>query len=262
MRIEKLPSSVHIVPNISFGHAPFLELLQENFDVYAHHGAWTNNYRSLDYKLHKAFQNNTHNIKEVMEQLAQQDCKQIIVSSSIFEGDTCNRPPISPHGLAKKLTSETFFFYANLFQQNISRFVIPNPFGPLDNPKLIHYLATEWFNKRTPTLKTPLYIRDNIPVDLLAYSYVYWLQSPKDNDKTFAPSGYVESMKCFAQRVSKELSNRLSIPCPLLFSDQRSFAQPKRLINPTKAQSLCPKWNEQDFWEALSVDLLLRKKTQ
>ena len=162
----------------------------------------------------------------------------------------------------KSLTTQTFFFYAQQYQIPISRFVIPNPFGILDNPKLLHYLSTEWLKKRTPIIQTPVYIRDNIPVDLLAFSYLYWLKKQSLSPETvFEPSGYQSSMADFAKRVATELSDRLGLPCPLLFKTQTDFSQPHTLINSTPAPILCPQWNEKSFWDSLALDILSRKKT-
>ena len=254
-RIQSLGSDISIVPHTPFGSPAFLNLLREGFDIYGHHGAWTDNYRSMDYRLQHAFENNTYNIQSVMKSCAQHQT-QIVLTSSIFEGDTHN-PPFSPYGLAKSLTTQTFFFYAQQYNVPISRFVIPNPFGPLDNPKLLHYLCKEWLEGRTPMIQTPDYIRDNIPVDLLALAYQHWIEQPQiPKDKSFRPAGYQGSMSTFAKRVSSELAPRLSLSCPLHFATQTDFSQPLRLLNQTPAQPLCPQWNEELFWDALATDIL------
>ncbi|MEC7986722.1 MAG: NAD(P)-dependent oxidoreductase [Myxococcota bacterium] len=257
-RIQSLPSNIRIVENTPFGSTGFLNLLEEEFDIYGHHGAWTQNYRSIDYELHRAFENNTHNIKAVMECLSRTQTH-VVISSSIFEGNA-QTPPFSPHGLVKSITTQAFFLYAQLYDVPISRLVIPNPFGPLDNAKIIAYLCKEWFAGRVPIVQTPQYIRDNIPVDLLALSYRYWIEQPRSFQSSFHPSGYQSSMGEFAKRVAKELAPRLQIDCPIQFAVQTRFEQPKTLINNISAHMLCPQWSEERFWDLFALDLLSRKE--
>ena len=51
------------------------------------------------------------------------------------------------------------------------KFVIPHPFGPLEQPRLGAYLARTWAADGVAEIKTPAYIRDNIHVGLLAACY-------------------------------------------------------------------------------------------
>ena len=48
------------------------------------------------------------------------------------------------------------------------KFVIPNPFGPLEEPRFCAYLVRTWKKGETARVNTPLYVRDNIHVSLLA----------------------------------------------------------------------------------------------
>ena len=63
---------------------------------------------------------------------------------------------------------------------SLGKFVIPNPFGPLEEPRFTHYLAKKWFAKEVAIVNTPLYVRDNIHVSLLAKSYVHYVTSLVD----------------------------------------------------------------------------------
>ena len=46
------------------------------------------------------------------------------------------------------------------------KFVIPDPF--FEEPRFYNYLVQSWLKAEVPAVRTPLYVRDNIPVDLLA----------------------------------------------------------------------------------------------
>lgn len=242
---------------VSFGDEAFLELVKnESFDVYGHHGAWTKNYRSMDYEFHNAFVNNTRNVQQILASLATNGCHRVVISASVFEGD-CGLSssvdvPFSPHGLVKQFTSKTFDFYGRLNGMHVSRFVIPNPFGALDNPKLIDYLCREWYANRKPQIRTPLYIRDNIHVELLAKAYVYWVENMSAQKSVFAPCGYVSSMADFVDLVAKEMRPRLGLSCDFGLGTQSDFTQPMILVNDTPVSHLFNDWDSAKAWDALA----------
>ena len=247
------------VYGISFGDDGFLDLVKnESFDVYGHHGAWTTDYRAMDYAFHEAFFNNTRKVQEVLSSLSKNGCRRVVVSASVFEGEcglsSSENVPFSPHGLVKQFTSKTFEFYGRQNGMQVSRFVIPNPFGELDNPKLIDYLCREWYANRQPQIRTPLYIRDNIHVELLAKAYAYWLEkmSTQEGTSVFAPCGYVSSMADFVDLVAKEMRPRLGLPCEFGLATQTDFSQPMILVNNVPATTCIPKWKATSAWDALA----------
>jgi UDP-glucose 4-epimerase len=242
-----------------FGDDDFLRLLKEqSFDAYCHHGAWTKDYRSMDYAFHDAFLNNTRNIQEATALLAKRGCRKVVVSASIFEGEvglaSSKEIPFSPHGLVKLFTSKTMEFYGNQAGMHVSRFVIPNPFGPLDNPKLIDYLCREWYAGREPQIRTPLFVRDNIHVDLLAHAFVHWVEKmPSELGRSvFDPAGYIGSMGDFVQKVAEAMRPRLGLSCRYGCAVQTDFSQPMVLVNSIPAEPLAPDWDESKAWDALA----------
>ena len=180
----------------------------ERFDVYCHHGAWTKGYRGMEYDFQTGFVSNTRSIDHVCRLLSENGCRKIIVSSSIFE---YAKPLFSPYGLIKKLTTETLEFYGTHFGLHVSKFVIPNPFGPLDNAKLLDYLGREWQARRTPCIQTPLYVRDNIPVTYWPRVCRLGREVSRHRWVSFIPSGYVSTMAEFAERVAVAFRNRLHL---------------------------------------------------
>lgn len=252
-RLRAIKSQTHAVihEGIQFGDDLFLQLIQTlEFDVYCHHGAWTKDYRGMKYDFETAFVSNTRSIDQVCRLLSENGCRKIIVSSSIFERA---KPLFSPYGLIKKLTTETVEFYGTHFGMHVSKFVIPNPFGPLDNAKLLDYLGREWQARRTPCIQTPLYVRDNIPVDLLALGFIDWVEKCSETVGTseFRPSGYVSTMAEFVERVAVEFRKQLNIECAVDLVDQTDFSQPMTLVNDIPLQDRFPQWNEMGFWDAL-----------
>ena len=252
-RLRAIKSQTHAIihEGIHFGDERFLELIRsERFDVYCHHGAWTKDYRGMEYDFQTGFLSSTNSLDQVCRLLSENGCRKIIVSGSIFEEA---KPIFSPYGLVKKLTTETVEFYGTHFGMHVSKFVIPNPFGPLDNPKLLDYLGREWLVGRTPCIQTPVYVRDNIPVDLLARGYADWVGECPEvvGASSFRPSGYVSTMADFVERVATAFRTRLNLACTVDMVEQTDFSQPMTLVNDTPLQERFPEWNEMEFWDAL-----------
>ena len=249
------------VVGVKFGDEKFLDLVKnESFDVYGHHGAWTKDYRQMEgYEFHEAWLNNTRNVQQVLSFLANNGCQRIVISASVFEGECglSSSPdiPFSPHGLVKQFTSKTFDFWGRHYGQHVSRFVIPNPFGELDNPKLIDYLCREWYAGRVPQIRTPLYIRDNIHVELMAFAYRHWLETMpmEKGGSVFAPAGYVSSMGDFVSLVANEMRPRLGLNCEFSLGTQTDFSQPMILVNDNPVDSLFENWNPSTAWDSLAA---------
>lgn len=255
LRLQKAKSHAHVFEDVSFGDARFCEIVQqESFDIFCHHGAWTENYNSMDYDFGSAYENNTKQIPLVCEFLAKNGCKAIVISASIFEGGINGSKPFSPHGLIKQITSQTTEFYAHVAGLHFSRFVIPNPFGALDNPKLIDYLCREWYANKTPEIRTPLYVRDNIHVQLMAKGFVYWLEHMPLEQKSsvFSPAGMISTMGDFVQKVASEMRPRLGLDCNVLLGTQSDFSQPMVLVNDSPLDHMFEDWQESEAWDALA----------
>lgn len=252
-------SAEHVIVHegVSFGDDRFLTLVEkESFDVFCHHGAWTTDYNSMEYDFESAFQTNTRSMNKVCRALSENGCRKIIVSGSIFEeGETL----FSPYGLVKKLTAQTTGFYGTHFGMHVSNFVIPNPFGPLDNPKMVDHCAQLWSKGDAPLIWPPAYVRDNIPITLLALGYAYWVEecSTVFGESTFRPSGYISTMGEFVERIAQEFRQRSGWKCASDIQEQRDFSQPMVLINDTPLFSLFPMWNEEAFWNELVEQYLL-----
>jgi len=251
LRADKVLQHATAHMEVSFGDDRFLSLLgQESFDVFCHHGAWTHDYNAIDYDFESAFATNTRSMNRVCEALSKNGCQKIIVSGSIFEEA---EPIFSPYGLMKKMTFDTTEFYGTHFGMQVSKFVIPNPFGPLDNPKFISMLLKAWQQGKTPSVQLFPYIRDNIPIDLLALGFADWVERcPATVGRSiYRPSGYVSTMAEFVRRLQRECRQRTGWACDVRFTKQTDFAQPLRLVNDVPLMPLFSAWDEQAFWDRL-----------
>jgi UDP-glucose 4-epimerase len=123
-------------------------------------------------------------------------------------------------------------------------FVIPNPFGPWEEPRFTTYLARTWLGGAVAAVNTPEYVRDNIHVQALAGAYVRFVES---DAARAAPSQYREPQGAFAQRFARELEPLLGVECRLDLREQTSFDEPVELVNTDPVDGPEP-WNELAEW--------------
>ena len=104
-----------------------------------------------------------------------------MLSGSVFEGGegagSQGLPDFSPYGLSKALTAQVFRYYCDPRGLSLGKFVIPNPFGPYEEPRFTAYLMKNWLAGGTPSCSSPAYVRDNIHVSLLAKAYARFAAS-------------------------------------------------------------------------------------
>jgi nucleoside-diphosphate-sugar epimerase len=95
----------------SFGDERFLALIGEDrWDLLCHHGAEVTNYKSPDFDVIAALENNAHNLPSVLGALRATGCRRLLLTGSVFEGGegagSQGLPDFSPSGLSKALTAQ------------------------------------------------------------------------------------------------------------------------------------------------------------
>jgi nucleoside-diphosphate-sugar epimerase len=254
-RVAQLKSLCRFVPDAPFGSENFLKLAgAEKFDLLCHHAAEMANYRSPDFDALRALQSNSLNLRAVLKILK---CP-VALTGSVFENDEgAGDEPLrafSPYGLSKGLTYQFFRHYCHEAGVPLGKFVIPNPFGPFEEPRFTAHLLRNWKDGKVAEVKTPDYVRDNIPVDLLALIYAKFCTEAAAAKKPLLkinPSGYVEKQGEFAQRVAHEVKSRTGWVCELKLAKQEDFSEPLNRVNTEPAAKLAPAWNEQKAWDSL-----------
>jgi UDP-glucose 4-epimerase len=245
----------------SFGDATFMDLLgNEDWDVLCHHAADVTNYKSEDFDVAAALRNNTRNVAAVLDALKAGGTKSpaIVLTGSVFENDegagSQGLPAFSPYGLSKSLTYQVFRYHAVRAGLPLGKFVIPNPFGPLEEPRFTAYLVKTWFAGKTAAVNTPAYVRDNIHVSLLARAYAEFTASVERASvlQRLNPSGYVESQGAFALRFASEMRQRLGLACALDLKTQADFPEPRLRINTDFLDGAALGWNENAAWDEIA----------
>jgi nucleoside-diphosphate-sugar epimerase len=243
---------------VSFGDEAFVALLRDGgFDLLAHHAADVTNYRSPDFDATAALATNTRNLGPVLQALLAGGGRRVLLTGSVFEGGegagSQGLPDFSPYGLSKALTAQVFRYHCARAGVGLGKLVIPNPFGPWEEPRFTAYLVKGWFGGQTPNCSSPLYVRDNIHVSLLARAYARF--AAEVPDKGFArlnPSGYVESQGAFTLRFAAELRPRLGLPCPVELKKQTDFPEPRVRINTDVPDAAALGWSEEEAWDELA----------
>ena len=161
------------------------------------------------------------------------------------------RSPFNAYGLSKGLTAAAAQFYADREGFTSEKFVIPNPFGPYEEPRFTGYLMKTWLAGETANVQTPRDVRDNIHVSLLAKAYAAFVgANPAPGTvRRLNPSGYAESQLPFAERVRCEAAERLGLPCQLEFGTQFYFAEPLVRINTDLLDAGALGWDEAQAWD-------------
>jgi UDP-glucose 4-epimerase len=184
-------------------------------------------------------------------------CRRLLLTGSVFEGGegagSQGLPDFSPYGLSKALTAREFCFYCARAEVGLGKFVIPNPFGPYEEPRFTSYLMKNWLAGTTPVCSSPSYVRDNIHVSLLAKVYARFAEElPAAGFTRINPSGYAESQGSFTLRVAREMHSRLELPCPVELKKQVDFPEPRVRINTDPPDTDALGWDESAAWDELA----------
>jgi len=258
-RVDSLVTICRPAFGCSFGSERWFEEIEaeRHWDAFCHHAADVTDYKSPDFDVLAAATNNTRRLEATLSALKRRGCQRILITGSVFENDegagSEGLPAFSPYGLSKAMTAQIFRYYAGIQEMRLGRFVIPNPFGPLEDLRFTSYLVRSWYRGETPRIETPAYVRDNIHVSLLSKVYGYFVENlaAAPGLEKINPSGYVESQGAFAQRIAAAMAPRVSIPCPVELCAQRVFSEPRVRINTDLCDTGALGWSESEAWDDL-----------
>ena len=252
--LNKLCRQVH---GVAFGDDRFLDLIAEGgWDVLCHHGTESANYKSPDFDVPAALATNAFRLPSVIQSLQNVGCGNIVLTGSVFGNDegagSGELQAFSPYGVSKGLTWQLFRFYAHAAGMRLRKFVVPNPFGPFEEPRFTHYLMQNWLAGRTAAVNTPAYVRDNIHVSLLAKAYCNFVTGSSGGATSFGPSGYIETQGAFTSRFAAEMRSRLAVPCEFELNKQTAFPEPRIRINTDVPEAELVSFDESAAWDAVA----------
>jgi UDP-glucose 4-epimerase len=264
-RVAEAAAAADPVAEVSFGSPRFLDLLRDRrFEVLCHHAAEVTDYRSPHFDVEAAVALNTHELDSVLGLLAE-NVTPVVLTGSVFESDEGDgdKPlrAFSPYGVSKALTAEIFTSRCREAGLGLGKFVIPNAFGPWEEPRFMAYLARTWLSGEAAVVQTPAYVRDNVHVSLLALAYARFVEevasaaglSASGGFRHLGPSGYVETQGEFSQRCSRELEGRLGVACPVELLEQVDFPEPRVRFNTDRLDPAELGWDEARAWDELAA---------
>jgi UDP-glucose 4-epimerase len=255
-RVRRLKAVAEIIESAPFGSDRFLEVANTGgYDVLCHHAARVGDYRSPDFDIPGALAENTANLRAVLKIMERGGLRGVVLTGSMFEqNEGAGEAPLaafSPYGLSKSFTAAVVSHRCREFGLPYRKFVIPTPFGPLEEPRFCAYLIRCWKKHEIARVNTPNYVRDNIHVSLLAAAYAKFvgdMGAGKGPDK-LNPSGYVETQGAFADRFAGAMRPRLGVACALELGIQTDFAEPLMRINTDSAARYVGDWDEAAAWD-------------
>jgi UDP-glucose 4-epimerase len=259
VRVKKLSEVAELIGNCPFGSAAFLDLIaRSNFDVLCHHASRVGDYRNPDFDISAALADNVKNLRTIIERMQDHGLKAIVYTGSVFEENegVGNEPlrAFSPYGLSKGITAQVIRYWCTQYSIPFGKFVISNPFGPLEEVRFCSYLIKTWRSGQIAEVRTPTYVRDNIHVDLLALAYADFVKRMIEIRRSdrLGPMGYIESQGAFSERYAEAMRPRLGLDCKLKFLQQTDFSEPFVRINSHVIDAEALGWSEADAWDGIA----------
>lgn len=250
-------AGVSLVEGASYGNPVMADLIARGFDRLCFHGADVRDYRSADFDLDRAVASNTAGLGEACRIAIAAGTRRLIWTGTVFEpeaaeGDRIDEA-ITPYGLSKWRSWQAAVRHAREAGLSLGKFIVANPFGPLEQERFCTYLVRQWAAGQVAEVRTPEYLRDNIAITKLAQAYAdFVVREPGARGAEHCgPNGYVETQGAFAERFARELGTRLGIATPLKLAEQTQFPEPRRRINRGGVDVV---WDEAAFWDDLARD--------
>lgn len=245
---------VTVHENVSHGADSLTSLVEAmGADVFVIHAHPMSGFRNSDYSISAAIEEMTAGIDEQLAAFADNGGRIVCYSGTIFEPGGSGVPgaAISRYGISKLAVFEIVRLAADRAGLDVRKVVIPNPFGAGESGRFGNYLASSWREGIVPEVRTPRYIRDNIPSLELGMRYANYLETGGERRDVIRPSGYLENQYDFALRVAREIGVRLGRELPVAAAEQATFEEPMVLVNDGSRAARFAEV-EREFWDDYS----------
>jgi len=259
-----------IIENCVFGSGNMLDALKRlEPEIFINHGAPIKGYRSPDFDYLQSVASSLQGARTLMQTLQSFSCKRFIHSGSVFEADegstnsgmTPSSESVSLYGASKAMVWTALRFFASESKVPVSKIVITNPIGIFENTdRLIPIFVKMWKEQKVPVLKTPQLIRDNIPAEWLAQTYVDEVELACDPAKSEnlvsprirRPSGFVMTNQDFLEDFIRKLqAAKFPHPCPLKI-EMIPTSEPLERLNTEHVKEISKPEKIEEFWRTYS----------
>lgn len=254
-RVQLLAAEVDVRFDAPLESDAFKAILSgEASQAFIHHAADIPNYGDPSYDLVEGFNRNVSGLADLIAEFSRAGGQSFLASGSIFEFERPaaeqDKLAISPYGLSKSLTNITLQHYALWSGLSFGRLVISAPFGPYEEGRFAWSLVKAWSKGMAGTVRTPRYVRDNIPASLLGQAYAAFLdqaQAARGVSLVARPMGFAGTQLTFAERLAQELGPRLGLECEIEALAQPHLDQPETVLNTDPA--IPNDWRSAEFWD-------------
>ena len=257
-RVERVLPFARAVWAVESGDDQFIQLCRDQgpWDLLCLHGAEVGDYKAADFDWRRALAKNTRGYAEMFAAFSVAGGHAVVLTGSYFEADEGNpggpSEAVSPYGLSKTLTWHVCRHECLRVGLALGKFVIPNPVGPFEEPKLVASLAREWQEGSIPRLRTPLDVCDNLPIPVLASEYADFATAVRRTSAgaiSFRrPSGWVESVEAFSHRVAREFGGLSGAPYAVASDPKKNAPEPSVRRNSAHGAFVFPAEVESAFW--------------
>lgn len=254
-RVEMLAESAEVVFGAPVGSDRLLECIavQERLDVLCVHHAVVGDYRSAEFDVAAAVRSATDGAAGIVEAVAAKKGSVAMLTRSVFEaGQGVSDDPraIGLYAVAKSATVGVWAEHARRAGLTRAEFTITNPFGPYEEPRLVNFLAKSWAAGETPMLRAPWWVRDNIPVPLMAADYAACVEHAAQGEAVRrTPSHLVASNLEYARRIGQEFAARWERPCPVGIDAVLDTGEPHLRIGADRVDWSDHDLDETTFWD-------------
>jgi hypothetical protein len=165
---------------------------------------------------------------------------------------------VNPYGVAKALVWQPLRYFALNAGLGVSKIVIANPVGPLENDdRMVPFFVRTWKSGSVPSLRTPQLVRDNVPAPWLARFYVDEARANRFDAKQAArggspvrmrrPSAYALTNENFLKTLVKHFQSHVGRSLPFEVNPQPSD-EPLKRVNTDVVPELMNEDDERKFW--------------
>lgn len=218
-------------------------------DIWIHHHHFMEEFRSPNYDVERSRQIGLYPLEKIVKALAKSKTRGILYSGTYFEVGEGGKSPseaVTPYAMTKTEVGQRLQEITTALGLPLSKIVIPNPVGPLENAdRLIPYLLDSARRRSLVVLRSPQALMDVIPIRVLARQYVSTVEQLVAGEaKTIRPSGWVGSVESWVKKVNEELiENRLQQnAAPIQF--ESSLSVTNSLANPS-SERVPISWGEE-----------------
>lgn len=254
-RVALLADVADVLFDAPVGSGRLLDCIaeQNTIDVLCVHHAVVGEYRSAEFDAASAVRHATEGAHRITEAAAAKGARAALLTRSVFEagqGLGSDSRAIGLYAVAKTATVGVWAEHARRAGLERAEFTVTNPFGPYEEPRLVNFLVKTWAAGGTPTLRAPWWVRDNIPVALMAADYVACVERAASGAALRrVPSHMVASNLEYARRVGEALSQRMNMACPVGIDAVLDSGEPHVRIGVDRVEWSDHGIEEETFWD-------------